>query len=79
VRYLAPGRYQFAYALPAATPVKVALFDVAGRQVSTLVDGVQGAGSHTVDWTSGALPQGLYLVNVRAGNTQMTQKVLVAR
>ena len=79
VRYLAPGRYQFAYALPSAAPVKVALFDVAGRQVSTILDGAQEAGLHTIDWTPGALPQGLYLVNVRAGARQMTEKVLVAR
>jgi cytochrome c peroxidase len=79
VRYLAPGRYQFAYALPVAGTVNVSLFDVAGREVGTLVDGPQAAGSHVVDWSSRSLPQGIYLVNLRAGATQLTQKVLVSR
>jgi cytochrome c peroxidase len=79
VRYVAPGRYQFAYSLPVASVVKVVLYDVAGRDIGTLVDGEQASGAHVVDWTSGALPHGIYLVNLRAGATQLTQKVLVAR
>jgi hypothetical protein len=52
---------------------------VAGREVGTLADGAQASGAHVLDWSSGALPQGIYLVNLRAGATQMTQKVLVSR
>jgi hypothetical protein len=78
VRYLAPGRYQLAYRLTAAGSVKVALYDVSGRLMSTLVDSDQGAGDHLVEWSAGNLPRGIYLVNLRAGTAQLSRKVLVA-
>src|SRR5439155_14883219 len=40
----------FRFALPAAGPVALELFDLSGRRVRTLVRGVLGAGSHTVAW-----------------------------
>ncbi len=79
VRYLAPGRYQFAYRVPSAGLVKVALLDVSGRLVRTLVDGEQGAGDHVLDWSSGDLSQGLYFVNLRSASGAVSRKVLVAR
>ncbi len=78
VRYLAPGHYQLSYRLPVAGGVRVALYDVSGRLVSTLVNGEQGAGDHAFDWNSGGLPRGLYLLNLRAAGFQATQKVVVA-
>lgn len=39
-------RYESAF----AGPVRVQVFDAAGRLVRTLVDGRQSAGSHAVDW-----------------------------
>jgi hypothetical protein len=69
-------------ALPAAAPVDVSVFDVTGRRVRGLMDGVQAAGWHPVAWDlrddSGrrAAP-GIYLVRARAGDLRSTRKVVL--
>ncbi|MCX6134582.1 MAG: hypothetical protein NTU47_12280 [Ignavibacteriales bacterium] len=40
--------------------VKLEVFDVLGRGISTLVNEVRSAGSHTVFWDGSALPSGVY-------------------
>src|SRR5262249_25823622 len=39
------------YSLPRAAPVKLRVFDIAGREVARLVDGVQPAGRHVANWS----------------------------
>jgi cytochrome c peroxidase len=78
-RTLAPGRYQLAYSLPAEGKVRVAVYDVSGRLVRTLVDGVQTVGRHTLEWSGQGLAPGLYLANLQAEKTGITRKVLVTR
>ena len=36
--------------LPVRSPVRVEVFDLAGRRVATLVDGIQPAGRHSRAW-----------------------------
>jgi len=55
-----------AFSLPAAEQVKLAVYDVAGRHVRTLHDGVAAAGEHTVVWdgtdqAGRAVPSGTYV------------------
>ncbi len=57
------------FRLPARTPVRLAAYDVAGREVASLLDGVLGAGEHLVTWDgtdrSGArLAAGVYLMRL---------------
>jgi hypothetical protein len=44
-----PGT-RFEFHLPAADRVQLQIYDVRGRLVGTVVDGVLAAGSHTADW-----------------------------
>jgi cytochrome c peroxidase len=78
VRYLAPGRYQFSYHLAVDSNVEMTMFDVTGRRVASLGSGLQAAGDRSVDWSSGSLPNGIYLVHLRVGPTQITSKLVVA-
>jgi len=78
VRYLAPGHYQFGYHLAVDTNVEMSLFDVTGRRVARLGNGMQAAGDRSVEWRSGNLPNGIYLVHLRIGQTQVSGKVVVA-
>ena len=59
----------FAYALPVASPVRLALYDVLGRRVATLVDGTKEAGTYTVSLAAQAkaLPAGGYVARLEAG------------
>ncbi len=67
------------YALPGDSPVRLEVFDLAGRRVSTLVDGPQTAGLHSVVFRPDAardLPSGVYFVHIAAGAFERTRKML---
>jgi hypothetical protein len=74
----------FAYQLPGDSPVRLGVYDAAGRLVRMLVSGDQVAGAHSVAWdgsdASGRrAPIGLYMVVLRAGDVVLKQKVLLGR
>jgi len=52
------------FTLPAAARVRLAVFDIQGRQVATLVDGFRDAGVHEVYWDTAGLPSGIYLARL---------------
>jgi hypothetical protein len=64
------------FRLPAAGPVRLDVFDLAGRQVVRLLDEPRPAGEHAVAWESGAAPTGVYYVRLEAaGRTVATRCV----
>jgi len=66
------------YTLPEASHVTMEVFDMLGRQVAVLQDGVMKAGSHTVTFDAGTLASGIYLYRLNANNrTEVRQMVLV--
>ncbi|MEM9996172.1 MAG: endonuclease/exonuclease/phosphatase family protein [Bacteroidota bacterium] len=64
------------FALPSAVPVDLAVFDALGRRVATLASGPRPAGPHTVTLDGGALPPGLYLVRLTAGDQSATRRLV---
>lgn len=73
------GATVIAYELPIATRVRLAVYDVLGRQVAVLVDGAQAAGYHTVTWDAGALPTGPYIYRVEAGAHRAARSLSLTR
>lgn len=70
------------YHLPRATPVELAVFDVQGRKVRTLVEGLQPAGEKAVVWDGAddhnrAVPSGIYFCRLRAGAFRETKKMIL--
>ena len=64
--------------LPQATSVRLAVYDVLGREVAVLVDGVRPAGSNAVPYQADALPGGVYLYRLEAGaESHIRQMVLL--
>ncbi|MDX1430262.1 MAG: T9SS type A sorting domain-containing protein, partial [Rhodothermales bacterium] len=61
------------FALKESGPVKLAVFDVTGRQVRSLAVGDYPAGSHQVRFEAGDLPSGLYVYRLvtAAGSASM--------
>jgi sugar lactone lactonase YvrE len=51
-----------------AGPVRLAVYDVLGREVAVLVDGVRPAGTHEVGLDGSRLSAGVYLVRLTAGD-----------
>ena len=63
------------------------VYDVLGREVATLVDGIRNAGSYTVHWNASSMPSGMYLYRLQArqmhseqtGEYVATKKMLLVK
>lgn len=72
------------YAIPRRLPVRLAVYDLQGRLVRMLVDGVQEAGEYGADWDGRAidgrrLTSGIYLCELRAGDAVARHKMVMTR
>ena len=67
------------YAVPEASDVTIAVYDVLGRRVAHLVDEPKRAGRHQVRIRAGQLPSGTYFVRMRAGDFRETRRLTVVR
>lgn len=66
------------YVLPQAGAVKLKIYDALGREVSTLVDTYQQAGTYTVSFTvqKAGLPSGIYFYHLTSGNFSKVMKMI---
>ena len=72
------------YDVPAVSNVSISIYDMLGRNVITLVNEQQQAGSHTVEWngmnSSGIqVTSGIYFYRLEAGQSAITKKMLLLR
>jgi hypothetical protein len=67
------------YELPAASELKLTVFDTAGRLVATLAEGRQLAGAHSVIFEGSDLPSGIYFARLAAGEFTQTQKLVLLK
>jgi len=65
--------------LAKANHVSLSIFDLNGRVVVRLVDGIVSAGNQTFVWNASALPAGVYVVRMDAGEKSEMQKVVLVR
>ena len=72
-------RTVLSYQLPVASQVALQVYDLAGRLVTTLVNGWREAGSHDATFDASGLPSGIYLYHLQAGDFQAVQKVLLVK
>ncbi|MCB1162697.1 FG-GAP repeat protein, partial [bacterium] len=75
---------EFAFTLAEPTPGRLAVYDVAGRRVAVLADGVQEAGRHTLQWDGrdehgATVPTGVYLLRFDAGGRVESRKLVRLR
>ncbi|MBU1636117.1 T9SS type A sorting domain-containing protein [bacterium] len=59
--------------------VKLNVFDVTGRQVSTLIDDNLTAGKHQVMFDGAGLPSGIYFARLQAVSRTMTRKMVLLK
>jgi hypothetical protein len=70
-------RAELRFTLPTSGPVSLAVFDLLGREVATLLDGPQPAGPLTVALDGTRLPSGVYVVRLRTPEAVLTRKLTV--
>jgi len=67
------------YELPQSVNVRLEVYDMAGRQVATLVSGQVAAGRHTVNFDASNLSSGVYLYRLQAGGNVQTRKLTILK
>ena len=67
------------YDIPGDDFVLLRVFDVRGRVVSELVKEQKTAGRYTVDFNSGDLPSGVYLIRLETGGRKSTSSMTIVR
>ena len=67
------------YALPEAAKVKLTIYDLRGRAVAILAEGIRDAGTHQASWDASGLPSGIYFCRLEAGSFQQTQKLVLLK
>lgn len=60
-------------------PVSIALFDLRGRQVKTILNGKRPAGPGRVRVDTRDLPAGVYIVRMEAASQRLVQKITIIR
>lgn len=71
----APTRITFA--LPKAGSVSLRIFDVNGRVVTTLADGLLEAGPHEYAFETSGVASGVYFYRLQAGGAVLSRKLIV--
>ncbi|NBC15796.1 MAG: T9SS type A sorting domain-containing protein [Bacteroidetes bacterium] len=67
------------YALPEPTRVRLAVYDLLGREVATLADGLKPAGRHEAIFEASGLPSGVYLYRLEAAGRVLTGRMVLLK
>lgn len=67
------------YQLPEAGMVRLAVYDILGRHIVTLVEETQPPGTHQVRWDASRMASGIYIYRIQAGNFTETRKMVLIK
>jgi hypothetical protein len=78
------GATRLRFALPSDAVVRVSIHDLQGRQVASLLNGMQPAGWHALSWDGGDgrganLAAGVYVVRLETGSGTRARKLVLVR
>lgn len=68
------------FSIPQAGRAQLAVYDVSGRMIETLLDGNVDAGTHSVSWAPGAeIANGVYFIRLTTEGGTLTRQAMVIR
>jgi hypothetical protein len=67
------------YALPVAGQVSMKVYDMLGKEVATLVNGMRPAGENTASFDASKIPSGMYFYTLRSVGFSATKKMLLVK
>lgn len=70
---------EISYHLPVSSNVELRVFDILGKEVSTLVNGRQAYGNHAITFNASKLNSGIYFYILRAGDFSQTGKMMLVK
>lgn len=70
---------KISYDLPYDVNLTLKIFDISGREVSTLVNEFQTAGYYSINFNSSNLASGIYIYNLTANGLTLSKKMLLIK
>lgn len=70
---------QISYSLPEASYVTVSVYDVVGRKVATLVDGMHEPGTHQLSFDASGLSSGVYIYRLQTPQISVSQQMMLMK
>jgi bacillolysin len=67
------------YSLPQRTTIKLSVFDMLGKEVSILANGMAEAGKHEIVFNGATLPSGVYFYTLTSSFNSITKKLLLLK
>jgi hypothetical protein len=67
------------YALPASGEVRLEVFNMLGQKVATLVNGVQSAGTHQLQFNAAKLSSGIYFYRLTSGTQTVVRRMTLVK
>lgn len=67
------------YSLPEQSTVSIDIFDILGRKIETLAEGIQPPGDHQAIWDASRQSSGIYFYRVKAGDKVETKKMVLMK
>lgn len=67
------------YHVPEASRVRMTVFDLQGREITTLVDAFQSAGSYVTEFSGRDLPSGSYFYRLESDNQIITKRMMLLK
>lgn len=67
------------YRIPETGEITLAVFNLLGQKIATLVKGKQSAGEHQLTWDAEGLPSGIYYLVLTSQQQQEVQKAILLR
>lgn len=67
------------YQMPSEEPLRIAVYDLSGREVAVLKDGMETAGYHHVSWQTDNQTSGVYLCRMETGEFKQTSKLILVK
>ena len=73
------GITRIRYSVPEDVDVNIAIYNLLGQKVATLVNGNRKAGYYTVTWDGSKLSAGIYFIKLKAGSFKQTEKIILMK
>jgi hypothetical protein len=75
----AQERTEVRFLLPQTSEVTLDVYDLSGRRIQRLAQGLREAGSYSQTWDAQNAPAGVYFVRLSAGKESLTQRLVLLR
>jgi hypothetical protein len=70
---------EISFAIPEDQHVTLKVYDMAGREVATLVDEIRTAGIHSVTFNANRIASGMYFYRLQAGSSVQVNKMILLK